>query len=179
MDYERGLRMLKEYLETGEVGSKLEFPGEQAVPAQTYLGLRSTSSIADMGEAMSSDMKKLHEWVTVNGVELAGTPFSIYHQWNPTKATTEYTLGFPLEKPLDSTPDGFVAGERPACRAFPIKHTGAYYHLGNAWSAGVNRARNKVFLQSKSIAPFEIYENSPQEVADEALVTTVYFPLRN
>ncbi|MDC0313044.1 FtsX-like permease family protein, partial [Verrucomicrobiales bacterium] len=179
MDYERGLRMLKELLETGSAGSKLEFPGEEAMPAQDYVGLRSAASIAEMGEAMEYDMKKLHDWVAANEVELAGTPFTIYHQWNPTKATTEYTLGFPLGKPLDSLPDGFVAGERPACRAFPIKHTGSYCHLGNAWSSGINRARNKVFRQSKTIAPFEIYENSPAEVPEEELETTVYFPLRD
>lgn len=179
MDYERGLRMLKELLETGSAGSKLEFPGEEAMPAQDYVGLRSAASIAEMGEAMEYDMKKLHDWVAANEVELAGTPFTIYHQWNPTKATTEYTLGFPLGKPLDSLPDGFVAGERPACRAFSIKHTGSYCHLGNAWSSGINRARNKVFRQSKTIAPFEIYENSPAEVSEEELETTVYFPLRD
>ena len=45
MDYERGLRMVKEYLETGEVRSKPEFPGQVAVSAVPYLGVRRECSI--------------------------------------------------------------------------------------------------------------------------------------
>ena len=120
------------------------------------------------------DLKKLQ----ASGVKPVGPPFSIYHQWNPTKGTADYTIGFPLDSALETAPEGFVVGERPACETFPIKHTGAYRHLGNAWSAGINRARNKVFQQSKLTPPFEVYENDPCEVAEDALVTTVYFPLR-
>ncbi len=179
MDYARGLRMLKDYLETGQAGSKLEFPGEGAVPAQAFLGIRSLASIDEMSGAMALDIKKLRDWIASSGVEVVGYPFSIYHQWNPTKSTTAYTLAFPLESVVDSPPEGFVSAERPACQAFPVKHTGSYSHLGNAWSAGINRARNKVFRQSKSIPPFEVYVNDPEEVAEESLETVVYFPLRD
>jgi hypothetical protein len=36
MDYERGLRMLKDYVETGSVPSTLEFPGIQEIKRDIF-----------------------------------------------------------------------------------------------------------------------------------------------
>lgn len=46
MDFDRGLRMLKDYLETGEVHSKLDYPGQTNFEGFHYVGIRSQSSFA-------------------------------------------------------------------------------------------------------------------------------------
>ncbi len=178
MDYERGLNMLKEKLETGSVDSKLEFPGETTVAATPYVGIRTRTDIKAIGSAMESDLCQLGKWLDTSGMQASGKPFAIYHRWDPAKALTEYTIAFPLESPPNPLPDGFVNGELPACRTFAIRHTGSYKHLGNAWSAGINRSRNKIIAQSKKIPPFEIYETDPTETATKSPVTTVHFPLK-
>ena len=80
----------------------LQFLGEGAVPAQAFLGIRSSASIDEMGVAMERKIKKLRVWMASSDVEVVGYSFSIYHQWNPTKGTTDFTLAFPLECVLDS-----------------------------------------------------------------------------
>ena len=42
MDYERGLAMLKEYVEKGEVHSKLDFKGTQSFPGMQYIGIKTS-----------------------------------------------------------------------------------------------------------------------------------------
>ena len=39
------------------------------------------------------------------------------------------------------------------------------------------RSRNKVFKQSKKLHPFEVYDNDPNETAEDALETSIYFPI--
>ncbi len=92
------------------------------------------------------------------------------------KATTEYSIGFPVSSKPADLKVGFVSGELPTCEVYSFKHTGPYRHLGNAWSTGMMYARAKAFKQNKKIHPFEIYENDPKEVEENALMTTVHFP---
>ncbi len=178
MDYQRGLMMLKDHVETGEVPSKLEFVGQSRFPGAKYVGIRTTCGLDDVGPAMERDFGALASWASDSGTELAGKPFSIYHKYDMVKGTTEYTAGIPLEFVPVELGEGMVSGELAACPAYAVRHTGPYRHLGNAWSAGMMRGRSKVFRQNKRVDPFEIYENDPAEVAEKDLITTVYFPTK-
>ncbi len=82
-----------------------------------------------------------------------------------------------VESAPESLPEGFVAGEFPACEAYEVTHSGPYRHLGNAWSSGMMHARAKVFKQSKKIHPFETYGNNPETTPENELITNVYFPI--
>ena len=178
MDYQRGLSMLKDQLEDGKVPSTLAFPGESEVTAAPYIGIHRQCSIDEMPALMGKDFQELCHWAETNRDVEGGKAFSIYHQWTPTKNVVEYTTGLELAKPLDTTPDGFTIGERPACRAFVVTHTGPFRHLGNAWSAGMFRSRNKIFCQHKAIPPFEVYDNLHEDGPEEGYVTSVHFPVR-
>ncbi|MEM1294026.1 MAG: SRPBCC family protein [Verrucomicrobiota bacterium] len=178
MDYERGLNMLKARLETGTVPSKLEFPGQSTFDGVTFLGVRTRCPIPDMGTNMMRDFGKLGEWMTEKEIAPAGDFLSIYHKWEPVKQIVEYTSAIPVESVPTDLPDSFLNGSIPSCDTFPIRHTGSYQHLGNAWSAGVHRSRNRIIKQSKLIHPFEVYETIPGSVPDDETITAVHFPLR-
>ncbi|MCB1224350.1 MAG: SRPBCC family protein [Verrucomicrobiales bacterium] len=179
MDYERGLKMLKDRLERGSVPSQLEFPGVQDFAGGTYFGIRSTCALADLGPKMQADFDRLHQWLEGTEAVPAGPPISMYHRWDLKRRVTEYTTAFPLEKKPGTLPPGFVQLEVPACRTFAIEHIGAYRHLGNAWSAGMMRARSKVFRQSKTIHPFECYLTKPGTAEEAEIRSVVHFPLRD
>ena len=177
-DYQRGLMLLKDYLETGGVRSKLDFIGENSFPGCRYVGVRTTCPIEEIATHMQRDMKKLTGWLGQSATQPAGPPFSICHKWDPVKGTTDYTLGFPLTSiPAGLSPD-FTSGDIPACRVFAIRHTGSYRYLGNAWAAGAMRDRMKIFAANKKIARFEIYESDPSEVPEDQLVTVLHFPVK-
>ncbi|MEM9478571.1 MAG: SRPBCC family protein [Verrucomicrobiota bacterium] len=177
-DYQRGLAMLKDYLEKGSVPSKLEFAGESAADGTDFFGITTTCATADIGPAMEKDMTKLGEWIKSSESTPSGPPFALYNKWDFVKGTATYTIAFPVATIPPSLPDDFTSGHRPACNAYKIKHTGAYRHLGNAWTSGYGRDRAKVFALDKKATAFEVYENDPQEVDEADILTTVHFPVK-
>jgi DNA gyrase inhibitor GyrI len=178
MDYERGLHMLKDYVETGSVLSKLEFPGRTSFGGCRYVGLEKECEIGEIGPSMAKDFTKLRAWLDESGTVPSGLPFSIYRRWDAVEGICAYSLGFPVDGRPANLPEGFVCAEAPACEAYVVRHTGPYRHLGNAWAAGFMHARGKLFGQHKKIHPFEIYENNPEEVPEAELVTVVHFPVK-
>ena len=178
MDYQRGLTMLKDELETGVVPSRLEFPGEEDYAARSFVGSRHKCEVAEIGAAMASAFEKLHAEIGAGGTSPSGPPFSIYHNWDPVKGNAEFTAAIPVESPPQSLPSGVMSGELPAGRAYLVRHTGAYPHLGNAWASGLMHGRAKQFAQDKKTAPFEVYLNDPRETPEAELVTVVHFPVK-
>jgi len=180
MDYERGLAMLKDFIETGSVPSELDFAGETSFPGISYLGCRTRCAIADIGPSMEETFGRVKSWFDAQSIASSGNAFSIYHRWNMARGVAEYTAGYPVSEGIipSEVPKDFVSGNIPACRAEVIRHTGPYRHLGNAWSAGMTRAQANVFRQNHAIDPFEVYENDLDSVAETELVTSVHFPVK-
>lgn len=178
MDYERGLRMLKDHLETGSVPSKLEFQGRQTAAACRYVSIRTRCPIPEIGPHMDECFGTLGNWLTETSTKPSGAPFSIYHRWDLSRNMTEFSICFPLETDPPGPPEGFITGIRPACEVYAIRHTGPYHHLGNAWSAGYAHARSKRFSPDRKIPPFETYDTDPEKVPEHDAVTTVSFPVR-
>jgi DNA gyrase inhibitor GyrI len=177
-DYDRGLSMLKALIETGEVPSKLEFPGIADIPATAYVGINTECPISEISGHMEQDFARLHEWLAESGLTPSSAPFSSVSSWSPARDLCRYTVCLPFFEAPAEAPAGFVGGTRPACRAYRVRHTGAYRHLGNAWAAGMMHARSKVFDASKRLAPFEIYESDPENTPEDELVTVVHIPAK-
>ena len=178
MDYDRGLNMLKEYVEAGTVSSKLDFKGESNFDGCNYVGIKTACSMADIGPKMQADLTKLGEFAQKNPEVEPGMVFSIYHKWDPVKGMVEYTSGISVKKMPDSLPTGLVKGEIPTTKTFSVDHVGAYQYLGNAWSALYNRQRSKVFKPKKGVHPFEVYVNDPQNTPEKELVTSIHFAVK-
>lgn len=175
MDYDRGLSMLKEYIETGSVSSNLDFKGASDFPGCQYVGIKSSCGIDQMGEQMMSDFGKLKEYLDANSDLEPGMAFSIYHKWDPGKNRVDYTGGWAVTKKPENLPDGFVFSEIPATKIYTVSHIGAYQYLGNAWSTLYAMHRAKEFKPKKGIHPFEVYISDPQEVPENELITDINF----
>lgn len=178
MDYERGLNMLKEYIETGSVSSKLDFKGVSEFPGCQYVGIKTNTSIAAIGDAMTSDFGKLHTYFKENSDVKADLVFSIYHKWDPANQVVEYTSGCSVDTIPSNLPDGFITGEIPKTNVQTVSHIGPYQYLGNAWSALYAMKQAKEIKHKKKIMPFEVYVNDPTEVDEKELITDVNFAVR-
>ncbi|WPJ95709.1 SRPBCC family protein [Coraliomargarita algicola] len=177
MDYERGLAMLKDLAELGAVPSTIELLPGQTRESCRYVGLVRTCSLAEMPDCMKTDFGRLQAFFEANQLSLSGGAFSIYSKWDLSKAEVEYSACFPVASKPDALPAEFVYREMPQVDAYVVEHTGAYRNLGNAWSAGMLRGRQKVFKQSKKVFPFEVYVTEIDSVPESEIVTRVYFPL--
>ncbi len=178
-DYRRGLAKLKDFAESGTVPSRTEFPGVQQGVVSHYVGLRSQCKIHDLGADMPPLYEKLNKWIEKNDTNASGKPLTIYHKFDIANATADYTAAIPVDKVPTALPPGFTSGKLNAPRSYQIRHTGAYRHLGNAWSAGMMHERSKAFRRNKACDPFEVYVTDPSSGVDEdQLVTEIHIPAR-
>lgn len=178
MDYERGLRMLKEIVEDKEIQSSLDFKGASQLPATTYIGVKTSCLQDDMSSSMESAFKSLEVFLADSPGLACGDPFSIYHKWGMVKGDVTYTSAIPVKAVPAHLPSHFVKGEMPAIDVYTIRHVGSYEHLGNAWSTLYNMQRSKEIKCAKGIHPFEVYRNDPAQVERKSLITDVNFPLK-
>ncbi|MCA9189572.1 MAG: SRPBCC family protein [Pirellulaceae bacterium] len=177
MDYERGLKMLKELIETGKIQSKTEVRGVEEIGPLQILGVRRQCQSKDIGETMTEAFNVAHQRLCAENISYQPAAISVYHKVDVQSQTFDFTSGFVVPSPPASSPSGLQSWSLPASKALRVNHVGRYDHLGNAWSAAYQVARYKKLKQSKAGA-FEIYRNDPQTTPAPELVTEVYLPLR-
>ena len=178
MDFERGLKLLKDYLENGDPGSNLDFVGSSNFNGATFVGLKNTCKMDKIGEVMTHDFDKMGAFAKEQGENCTDFVFAQYHKWDMKNMSTTYTVGFGVKNLPANIPDGFYSGEIPATPIYTVRHTGPYHHLGNAWSALMVYGRSKVFKQNKRIDPFEVYVSDPSTTDAKELITDVCFPVK-
>lgn len=176
-DFDRGLKMLKEYVEKGKVNSKLEFKGISNHSGGKYFGIKKDTTIANL-QSMENDFAKLGEFLKSNKITPAAPMFSMYHKWDIVKGQVSYTAGVPVAEIPSNLSQDFVTGEIPAGKVYTLRHIGSYEHLGNAWTTVMMMQRNKEFKPLKNVHPYEMYMNMPGEVADAELITDVKFAVK-
>lgn len=175
MDYNRGLKMLKEYIETGSVASRTTIRGVETVGPIKMLGVRKTCTLdqiqSSMEDAISTTLRKLN----AGNQPADGEKISVYHHFDMKSKVFDYTAGVIV--PKETGDAGLSSWEISQSRALAVEHVGSYAHLGNAWSAAYQIARDKKLKQSK-VGAFEIYKNDPDQTAPADLRTDVFLPLK-
>jgi effector-binding domain-containing protein len=177
MDYERGLKMLKEWIETGHILSKTEIRGVQPVGPMRMAGVRKTCTMAEIGPSMKAAFAEATEKLNENNLPTDGECLSVYHKFDMKAQTFEYTSGFALPQSVESLSADLSVWSIPQVKALNVIHTGTYEHLGNGWSAAHQFARYKKLKQSK-VGTFEIYKNNPDDTAPAELRTEISLPLK-
>ena len=174
MDYERGLKMLKEWIETGNINSKTITKGIQTVGPLRMAGIKKTSHMKEMSKEMPVALEDAKRKLDQHGVEIQGC-ISVYHKFNIKQQIMDYTTGFIVNETVDIP--GLNDWKIDNVRALRVDHVGSYQHLGNAWSAANQISRYEKLKQSK-VGTFEIYRNDPTEVPEEEILTEIYLPLK-
>ncbi len=177
-DYKRGLNMLKEYIEDGKVKSSLDFIGRTNYEGCNYIGVKRETTMDAFGPEMRQDFEKLMTYCQKNNIQPAELPFSMYHKFDMVKKRVSYTGGMPVDAVPEDLPAEFISGTIPAIPIYKLRHTGAYKHLGNAWTTMYTMHRNKEVKLNKKVHPFELYINNPNEVAEEDLITDICFAVK-
>jgi len=178
MDYDRGLLMLKDYIEKGHVDAKLEFPGESDFAGCKYLGLKNECTMDNIGEVMGVDIQKLNDYAKGNSPVLSMEFFSIYHKFDFGKNKIVYTIGVGVKESQGNLPEGLFNGTLPATKVHTVRHIGPYELSGNAWSAIMAMDQSKEIKKNKKIPPMEFYRNNPAETDPKDLITDVCMPLK-
>lgn len=177
MDYERGLKMLKEWIETGRVLSKVTVRGVEPVGPLRVAGVRRTTLLSEIGPSMNAAFTDAQTHLTRAGIPIDGQPISVYHHFNMKTQVFDYTTGFVIPETAGAVPSALFEWSIPTVTALAVEHIGRYEHLGNGWSAANQVARYRKLKQSKAGA-FELYRNDPQQTSPAELRTEIFLPLK-
>ena len=172
MDYERGLKMLKSLIETGDVPSQLTLLGEQPSQPSYYIGIERTEKIDNLGTVIPNDYKELAALFAEQGYMSTGAPFTLYFSMEMDSKTTTLRNCFPVTAPVEvSSP--YLCEQLPSSKTYVVKHEGEYPMVSNAWALAMFAARhNKVKLNKKPVG-LERYISDPERVPANELVTEV------
>jgi effector-binding domain-containing protein/uncharacterized protein YndB with AHSA1/START domain len=176
MDYERGLRMLKEWIETGEILSRTVNKGIQSVGPIRMAGIRKTCNLKEIGPQMESALCEAAEKINQHGISTDEGVMTVYHTANLKTGVFDFTSGIILPDSAEPPAD-LSTWSIPTMKALCLEHHGNYEHLGNAWSSAHQIARYRKYKQAK-VGTFEIYRNDPEQTPPAEIHTDVYMPLR-
>lgn len=157
MDYARGLRMLKEWIETGKIQSQTTVKGVVPVGPLTMLGVRDKCSVADVGASMEGAFKNATQLFEQHKLPTNLGMISVYTRFDIKAGTFDYISGYLVPDATEAPSQQLWRWSLPAGRGFCVEHIGSYNHLGNAWSAANQIARYKKLKQSR-IGTFELYK---------------------
>ncbi len=183
MDYDRGLKMLKDYVENGTVPSDSKVNGIVDTPAIHYLGVEARCAMKDIGPSMEKTLPEAFRLATKNNLSPAGPPGAIYHKVDFKKQTCHYAAVIPVASleglaAIDGSTNDTVTGTLAPGRALKATHTGAYRHLGNTWSTAKAYQRYKKLKCIKNTPCYEFYHSDPADVAEPDLITEIFLPLK-
>ena len=180
-DYQRGLSMLKEYLETGKVVAKSELTGQITKSSFHYIGIRKATTIANMPKTMESDFEQLMQAIRTGRVPPPDDVLSFTHKFDFVSKQCEFTSALAYKnKPeyKQSSDIQLIEGSIPEHKVLQSKHTGPYHHIGNSWSMVMAEQRNSKLKMNKLVPWYEHYLNSPKDTAPEVLQTTINIPVK-
>ena len=176
MDYERGLRLLKEYIETGAISSSITIEGVSNQLAVKYIGIENDCELKDMGNVMPADFQRLAQFIQENSLS-AGAVFAIYNEFDMVNQHAGFISAIAVDSDIEvKTP--FIKGELEGGECIKVTHTGPYLHLGNGWSAAMGYARAKKIKTTKTPVGIEYYLNDPASTPANELMTEIVLPIR-
>lgn len=178
MDYDRGLLMLKDYIENGSVDVKLEFLGESNYSGCQYVGIKNECTIDNIGDVMAADWEKLWDFAKKNSDKVTEECFSVYHKFDFNKNRVVYTTGIGVKETVKNLPSGLFNANLPAVKISTVRHVGPYELSGNGWSAIMAMDRAKEFKKDKKVPPMEFYRNSPTDTDPKDLISDICMAIK-
>jgi effector-binding domain-containing protein len=125
----------------------------------------------EIGPAKGSAMQEVWTFMERHGVAPAGGALAVYYDYSPDQMT--FRAGFIIARDGMAAADGTVkAAVTPAGRTVFGTHRGSYSGLRGIYGEMFN------FVKAQGVdfsAPtWEVYLNSPEEVAEDQLITELY-----
>lgn len=178
-DFDRGLKMLREYAETGTVLSRSTYLGVKEIQGFQIVAKRSNCTIADLSKVMSTEFQKMMELVNKNELNSPQVALSLTHKFHVLKGECEHSTAYQYK--LDErvkVPQGYYLLRIKDHKTIAVEHLGSYRHLGNSWGMAMSYLRGKKFKARKDIAMYEVYVTNPQNTSEKDTVTQIFIPIR-
>lgn len=171
-DYDEGLSKLKDVVESAPKFS----PESEVMEAVYYIGKSRTGiTEADLvnGSEHGAACGEIGGFMAQAAIEGAGMPICITHSY--TDGVMDLTFAIPVADSLEVS-ENLVSGVIPAGECLTVVHYGSYESTAESWE------KFSEYIEMNGIqprhAPYEIYMNDPETVADPSeIMTKIVFPI--
>lgn len=177
MDYERGLSMLKQYIEEGFVSSSLSIDGVTQQDGLHYVGITDKCSLDAIDSKMRDAFTLLYGFLKKNELPMNVVPFTIYHTFDIEAKHSQFTVAVPVSLHV-KVHAPFVKGETQTTDIIKVTHTGRHPYLANAWSAAIRYSHTNNIYTQKTPIGIEYYLNAPTHTPADELVTVIAVPVK-
>ncbi len=138
--------------------------------AQPTVAIRTTTSMAEIGNAMGPLFGEVSSYLHKKGAIPAGEPFTIYHKVEADQIDME--CGMPVASPTEGE-GRIAAGELPGGRAATVTHLGPYDKLGDTYAVLTAWVQEKGYKPAGSM--WEVYFTDPTQEPDTSKWRTDIF----
>jgi effector-binding domain-containing protein len=125
-DYQRGLELLKAYVESQPPATTAGAPKvqETTLPGRHYLMHREVVSFADMGNFFQTHMPRLATDMQNAKIAMAGTPSGLFYKWDEARQESDAAVAIPVAP--GTSLKGYSMLEMPGGKALLIDYYGSY-----------------------------------------------------
>lgn len=178
-DFDRGLQMLKEFIETGKVMSKSVYSGEKEYAEFYVLGKRTNCFISEIAKNAKLDFEELTKKLKSGEFKQPDKLVTVSHVHDIPNGICEYTAGlvYHLNKDL-KVPTNYELFKISKHKGLTVDHYGPYRFIVNAWSMAVSYQRGLKKKIVKAVPAYEIYQTMPGQVDEENIHTQIILPIQ-
>ena len=175
-DYDRGLQLLKQYVEeraANQLAHQLQVR-EVELPLRHFIAVRGKVKFADMPQHFEQHLPRVYKAVQQAELPVAGAPCGLYFTWDEANQETDMGQAIAIAEPAKL--DGFSSINLDASLALMIEYYGSYDGLGAAHQA--MDAHLKQHGLTAGVPAIEEYVTDPAEEPDTSKwLTRIYYPL--
>jgi len=145
-----------------------------------YMYTTTASKISQVDKKMGAMIAEVSSYMEENSIEKSGNPFVIYNQWNNEAGTVIFSAGiFTPSEVITPTKSEILTGFMPNQKVLKTSLKGDYKNLKEAWDTAFNYLEANNIEVDEEAHSFEVYQNSPNKIANPAkLITHLYIPVK-
>jgi effector-binding domain-containing protein len=151
------------------------FGEEVTLPGRSIIYLRGRGKWESAFDTLVDAFASLNQYVEAKGIKTSGTAMTVFTQTNDTGF--EFLAALPIATEPSDPPKGDIAiGKAPDGRALKFTHRGSYDAMDTTYEAITNHLDQKNLDAKDTFV--EEYAGGPLKKGDEALLVTIYVPLK-
>jgi uncharacterized membrane protein/predicted transcriptional regulator YdeE len=178
VDIERGLKMLRELSENGQVNSEVFYKGIVSAPAITYIGRKNKSSMSDMIPKIKIQFLGLLVMSKQQKIKVV-QPMTVYYKFDFTNDNIEFSPSLKVKPEVKIKSKTFEKRKIESGKYIKVVYKGNYEHLLNGWMAAFIYAKKEKVKISKVKPAYELYQsNSKKEgLSSSSIISDIYLPV--
>ncbi|MDN3666445.1 GyrI-like domain-containing protein [Algibacter miyuki] len=177
-DFERGLFKLDSVTVASMKKYSIKNTGITTHGGGYYLYNTASCKISELPVQIQKTLPKLGQYAAKNQIQIAGSPFIIYHNWDDENNAVMFSYCIPTTEKIVSEESDVLTGQLQPFRAVKTVLTGNYSNLKEAWEKAMSYIPENGLNVLEGGTTLEIYRNDPAKTPNPAdWITEIYIAI--